>query len=68
MNILRKAFTMTPEDRALAREISAYPAKASSAVVVLPNRASTYLDTPHVAARAADAQRPSIPHLRVRLG
>lgn len=62
MNILRKAFTMTPEDRALAREIAAYPAKASSAVVVLPRRSEPETQS------VTTSERPNLSHLSVRLG
>ena len=58
------------DDRALARDITAYPVAASSAAVVLPRGTAVYLDAPHAAEvrEAHEAVRPVSPHLRVRLG
>lgn len=73
MNSLRKVFAslaVTEQDRALAREITAYPATAGSAMLVLPRGVPTTaraeLANTHLVTTEGGAS--SIPHLRVRLG
>lgn len=74
MNILRRTFAAlaaTEQDRALAREIRAYPATAGSAMIVLPrtvpSTARADLSTPvHFEMPPATGSHPvANPHLRL---
>ena len=70
MNILRKAFAAlaaTEQDRALAREITAYPASASSAMVVLPASVPTTARAELTGyATVATGSLPALPQLRLQ--